>query len=129
MITGQLSNTAARELRFVMLKRLSIIPVVLGGVLLFLAGCAGSQYSLGKSLLEAAQYDQAIAAFTLEVETNPENQRAWRDMGVAYFKQGDDAGALEALNRAYELDGEDGVTIFYLGAIHEQREDYPQASN
>lgn len=127
MINGQLSNTAARELRFVMLKRLSIIPVVLGGVLLFLAGCAGSQYGLGKSLLEAAQYDQAIVAFTMEVETNPENQRAWRDMGVAYFKQGDDAGALEALNRAYELDGEDGVTIFYLGAIHEQREDYPRA--
>ncbi len=110
-----------------MVKSLTLIPVILGVAILFLAGCATSQYGLGKSLLETEQYNQAIAAFTLELEKNPDNQKAWRDMGVAYFKQGEDAAALEALNKAYALDGEDGVTIFYLGAIHEQRGDYPQA--
>ncbi len=100
--------------------------ILLFSFLLF-TNCAISLYDHGKSFLNDEQYDEAIKIFLVELKANPENANIWRDLGIAYYKNGMPDKALAALEKSHQLDSGDGSTIFYLGAIYEDRSDYQRA--
>ncbi len=108
-----------------MLKRLIILSFIIF-VVVSMFGCAATG-SRGTSLLKQQRYDDAIGEFLLELKKNRNNRDAWRDLGIAYLKKGETEKAEKALLQAYQLDNNDGKTIFYLGAAYEAQGDYTNA--
>ncbi|RMI14523.1 MAG: tetratricopeptide repeat protein [Calditrichaeota bacterium] len=106
--------------------RLVVLVLCLAGWAV-LAGCASGFYQQGKTHLEAEEYSEAVGAFLQALQEDPENSDAWRDLGIAYFRQGSLDKALRALEKAHALNSRDGRTVFYLGAVYEVQEDYDRA--
>ena len=84
-------------------------------------GCAASNYGRGQKELSREHYDAAIVALQNAVKENPRDAAAIRDLGIAHFKKNDLARAQNFLGAAQTLIPQDGVTLFYLGAIQEQQ--------
>lgn len=94
--------------------------------LLTAAGCSPSLYDQGRQLAEEQQFDEAIDLFYQEIAAEPASARAWREIGVARYQQGDLGQAEEALNQANRIKP-DARTSLYLGLIAERRGDYDLA--
>ena len=61
----------------------------------------GREYS--KTLADKGKLDDAIAHLRLRLELNPEDPKAWYDLGELLFKKGDTKGGFEAFRRGDEL--------------------------
>ena len=109
-----------------MIKKLTkfVLPFL---TLLLFSNCAATLYDKGRSSLDDGEYLQAIATFKEELQTNPQNYEAWRDMGIAELKNNDLQSAEVSLLKAMEIMPDDGETIFYLGMLGETLGDYDKA--
>ncbi len=99
--------------RFIKLLLALCIPILLG--------CAASTYNRGSKSLAQDDYGAAIASFKETLSTHPDDYRAHRELGVAYFRQGNYDEALQSLLRAYRLRNDDGRLLFYLGMTLEDQ--------
>jgi len=95
-------------------------------LLVLLTGCSQNLYIRGKKMVEEGKYDRAISTFYEALKEEPENARAWREMGVAYYEMNYLDKAMEALKQANNI-APDARTNLYVGLIYEQRQDYDKA--
>jgi len=95
-------------------------------LLLLAAGCSQSFYSQGRKNVDEGRYDQGIDLLYQEIAQNPDNYRAWREIGVAYYKQGNLIKAEDALMQANNI-APDARTNLYIGLIFEQKKQYDKA--
>ena len=58
-------------------------------------------FSLGKALLEAHRYDEAVAALSRVVELNPALSKAYQFLGAALMRSKQDERAVEVLTRGH----------------------------
>lgn len=61
----------------------------------------GREYS--KTLAEKGKLDDAIAHLKLRLELNPNDAKAWYDLGELLFKKGDAKGGFDAFKKGDEL--------------------------
>ncbi|UCC43984.1 MAG: tetratricopeptide repeat protein [Candidatus Zixiibacteriota bacterium] len=103
-----------------MKRRFSII------ILLLVVGCGQSYYNRGRKLTEQGHYDRAVESFYEEITARPNSAAAWRELGVAFFKQGDLPKAVDALKQAAAI-MPDARTHLFLGLIHEKSSEWESA--
>lgn len=60
-------------------------------------------FSLGKALLEAHRYEEAVAALSRATELNPALSKAYQFLGAAMTRSGQDERAVEVLTRGHEV--------------------------
>lgn len=87
---------------------------------LLLAGCGQNMYTQGRRFIEDGQYDRAISFYYQQIAASPQNMEAWRELGVAFYKQGNYEKAEDALKQANEIQL-DARTSLYLGLASEQQ--------
>ncbi len=63
------------------------------------------------------RFEEAVALARQAIELDPENVRAHADIGLHLLRTGDEEGAREALDRAFEADRFDVVTYNLLGLL------------
>ncbi len=101
-------------------------------ILLILAvavtGCSQSLVSQGRQLVSEGEYQRGIDLLYAELDTNPQNADAWRQLGIAFYKQNEYDKALEAFKQANVIDPEANANL-YMGLIYERREEYGLAVN
>ena len=85
---------------------------------------ADAIYLLGKLELNAGNPTKAADYFSQAVRLMPDFASAWSDLGQAKKLLLDNAGAIEAFERAAKLDGNDAVAQYRLGAEY-LRQDKP----
>jgi len=61
----------------------------------------GREYS--RTLADKGKLDDAIAHLRLRLEINPDDPKAWHELGELLFKKGDMKGGFDAFHRADEL--------------------------
>ncbi len=91
-----------------------------------LAGCSSSLYQQGRRAATEGNYDRAIDLYYQEIAANPQSAEAWREIGVAFYKQDDFDKAEEALKQASAI-RPDARTHLFLGLLHEKRENIDAA--
>ena len=87
---------------------------------LLLAGCGQNMYTQGRKFIEDGQYDRAVSFYYQQIAENPQNMDAWRELGVAFYKQGNYEKAEDALKQANEIQV-DARASLYLGLAAEQQ--------
>lgn len=95
-------------------------------LLLLVAGCSQSLYMQGRKHIEQGQYDRAIDEFYEELKVNPESHKAWRELGIAFYKKGNLIKAEDALKQANNI-RPDARTNLYIGLIFEKKRQYGKA--
>jgi tetratricopeptide (TPR) repeat protein len=95
--------------------------------LMAIMGCAASHYTLGQRHLKAEQFDEALAEFEMAKETQPDNPKILRDIGITYYHKLNFQNAIDYLLQAFLLDSTDGRTLFYLGTAFEINKKYDMA--
>jgi tetratricopeptide (TPR) repeat protein len=83
---------------------------------------------LGSLLVNQADFDGAVAAYTRRIEVNPNNGEAHRQLGEIYFLQGRDEEALSEFLAATWLDPRDARADAAAGQVHVRMLDYADAS-
>jgi len=84
-------------------------------------------YTRGKKLVEQGEYDQGIQLLYQQIDADPAMAAdSWREMGVAYFEQGDLIKAEDVLKTANSI-RPDARTSLYLGLVFEKQEMYGKA--
>jgi len=68
----------------------------------------GTLLALGQ-ILTASKPDDAIALLELNVEFNPQSARSYAALGYAYTRKYDDATAMKYLEKALEIEPENGI--------------------
>ena len=96
-------------------------------VFLLLYGCSYTFYEMGRESLDNDNYNEAAEYFKKEISASPDNIAAWRDLGLVNLKQKNYEQAEENLFKAYELDNNDGETIFYLGLLYDDIDSFDKA--
>ncbi len=99
-----------------------IIPIVL----LLFVGCTQSLYMQGRSQFEEGRYESAIEKYYEELKVNPDNYRAWRELGVTYYKKGEWIKAEDALKQANNI-RPDARTNLFMGLLFEQKKQFDKA--
>jgi tetratricopeptide (TPR) repeat protein len=107
------------------MKKTSLVPCLV--CLVIIMGCAASHYTLGQRHLKAEQFDDALAEFEMAKETQPDNPKILRDIGITYYHKLDFQNAIDYLLQAFLLDSTDGRTLFYLGTAFEINKKYDMA--
>ncbi len=80
----------------------------------------------GVGFMNAERYEDALAAFTKAVETDPRNPWAYIDRGWALHSLGDDHQAIRDLNKAAELDPQNPWIYANRGIAYNALGDYRQ---
>ncbi len=93
-------------------------------VLLLITGCAQNLVTQGRKLTAQGEHDRAIEVLHRYLVEHPDQPGAWRELGVAYYKQGDLDKAENALAKSGP---EDPTARLYQGLILEARQDYSAA--
>lgn len=108
-----------------MLKHSRVIAVMIA-VALVAAGCSQGLIQRGQRLVDEGNHQQAIDLFYQEIAKNPDSYVAWRELGIAFYKQGDLLKAEDALQQAATIQP-DARTSLHLGLINEKHENYDEA--
>lgn len=103
-----------------------IIFIFLSALLVLLAGCAPSLFTQGRGMMERGEYGRAVDIYLEEIRNNPESVKAWMELGIAYYKQGDLPKAEGAFERANDIKP-NAKSNMYLGLIYEKQEMYDKA--
>jgi len=109
-----------------MIKRNIFSLLVLSVLLILFAGCAPSLFTQGRGMMERGEYRQAADVYSEEIRNNQESAEAWRELGVALYKQGELTRAEEALAQANNIKPTAKANL-YLGLIYEKQEMYDKA--
>lgn len=64
---------------------------------------AHASFALGKSALDAGQFDEAAGHFLAATRANPQFEEAWLGLGVARLEDGNPNGAEQAYRQALKL--------------------------
>ncbi|MDP4117200.1 MAG: CsgG/HfaB family protein [Bacteroidota bacterium] len=91
------------------------------------SNCATTLYDQGRNSLSEGDYNKAVELLKQEVSANPQNYEAWRDLGIAEFKNNNLKDAETNLLKAYDLKKDDGETTLNIGLLYEKLEDYDKA--
>jgi tetratricopeptide (TPR) repeat protein len=83
--------------------------------------------SLGSLLVNQADFDGAVAAYTRRIEANPNSSEAHRQLGEIYFLQGKNDEALTEFLAATWLDPHDARAHAAAGQVHVRLLDYAEA--
>ena len=91
-------------------------------------------YDLGRIYSGASYFDDAISAFTRATKTNPNFAEAWRELGLAYRRRGeemrepeDSNKALECLKKAIALKPNDDDAYAIIGGLYRRLGDYKRS--
>ncbi|MBL8730366.1 MAG: tetratricopeptide repeat protein [Planctomycetes bacterium] len=79
--------------------------------------------TLAKLLLERERNEEAAAAYRVAVEKCPKFRRAWNDLGLIHYRQGDHKAAAQAFGRVVELGGASPMIYGLLGFAHANNDD------
>lgn len=60
-------------------------------------------FSLGRALLDAGRYQEAVGSFERTISLNPQNSRAYHLLAVAQKEAGDKAGAIATLRKGFDV--------------------------
>lgn len=103
-------------------------------LLLSLLACAlapaqeiSDDFLAGTKLFDERSYSQAARKFEAVTTANPANEPAWYYLGLSRMYLGDLPKALEALQRAAELDPSRPGTFMHIGQIYEAQGAFDQA--
>ena len=88
-----------------------------------IAGCAGSHYNHGRSLLAREDYAGAAEALRSALAADPENTQIHLDLADALYHQDELDEAEEYLDQARTLDPANSTVALLQGLIHEKRGD------
>ncbi len=89
-------------------------------------GCAQSLYNQGKAASDRGDYDTALAHLYEALKLQPDDALAWREIGIAYYKQNLPEKAEEAFGMSNRIKP-NALSTLYLGMIFEDRGDLDQA--
>ena len=95
------------------------IPAVFLVFILLLAGCGGGYYRQGRAASEKGDFDQALALLYKAVQERPDDYRAWRELGMAWYRA-DSLGKAEEAFAASNRISPNALSNFYLGLIFER---------
>lgn len=86
-----------------------------------------AQFNLAAVLFRLEQYGECIAAYRRALAADPENLSAWLYLGDAYSRSGNGVGALQALDKARNLEPDDISIIYQMAEVHAGLKEYDQA--
>ena len=75
----------------------------------------------GEKLLASGQVKEAWVLFEEAIATNPQDARAWLDLGLVYEEVGDWSAAEKAYRRSTEVDGHFAEAFNNLGVLMRER--------
>ena len=82
------------------------------------ASSATYDFTLANLYFQREELDKAEPAYVTATEKFPKFQRAWKNLGLVYFRGGDFEQAQVCLSRVIELGGGDGETYGMLGVAY-----------
>ena len=84
--------------------------------------------NLANALLAANQPQRAIPMYLEVLQRSPGFWRSNYNLGLAYYKTGNSAGAEDYLERAIKIDRGDSDEFIYLAVVELQRKKFPEAA-
>lgn len=97
---------------------------VIGICLILVAGCSAPPVMQGRKLVDEGNYNSAREILYAEVDREPTNTGAWRELGRSYFHEGNFEKARVCFTNAAK---DDPLALWYLGRIHERQGETDQA--
>jgi len=85
--------------------------------------------NLAAVLYRIGEYAESIAVYRRALSLDPENASAWIYLAEAYQKTGDNVGALQALEKARQIDSTDVSLIYQQSEVHIAMEEFEAAAN
>ncbi|MEZ5988900.1 MAG: tetratricopeptide repeat protein [Planctomycetota bacterium] len=79
-------------------------------------------FTLANIRYQQEDYEKAAVSYADAVRKFPRFRRAWGNLGQIRYRQGDHAGAIEAMSKVISLGGGDAVTYGLLGVSHSRLE-------
>ncbi len=79
-------------------------------------------FTLANIYMQQDRLEDAVSFLEIAVQKHPKFRRAWQNLGVAAFRQGDYEKARPALTQVIQLGGGSGVTYGMLGFCHSSAE-------
>lgn len=91
-------------------------------------------YVLGRIYNSAGYFDDAISAFSRATQTNSDFAEAWKELGLAYRRRGEQLkepndydAAIEYLKKSLTLKPDDDDTYAIIGGLYRRLEDYKRS--
>jgi tetratricopeptide (TPR) repeat protein len=81
----------------------------------------------GVALIQAQRLTDARDALLDVTRLQPQNLRAWYNLGLAYRTLGEGDSAIDAFERVTRIDPNDADTLYFLGQLHSQAGRHDQA--
>ncbi|NNE07659.1 MAG: tetratricopeptide repeat protein [Gemmatimonadetes bacterium] len=88
---------------------------------LFIAGCGAGYRGEVETSIANEDWESALPHLKLAIAANPEDSRAWRELGRVRLGLGKPDAAIEALTRSDAIDPDNSETLLYMGAAHEAK--------
>jgi len=85
--------------------------------------------NLAAVLYRIGEYAESIAAYRRALGLDPDNASAWIYLAEAYQKTGDNTGALQALEKARQIDSADVSLVYQQSEIHIAMDEFEAAAN
>jgi tetratricopeptide (TPR) repeat protein len=85
--------------------------------------------NLAAVLYRIGEYAESIAVYRRALSLDKSNASAWIYLAEAYQKTGDNAGALQALEKARQIDSLDFSLVYQQSEIHIAMEEFEAAAN
>lgn len=85
--------------------------------------------NLAAVLYRIGEYSESIAVYRRALNIDSENSSAWIYLAEAYQKNGDNVGALHALEKARQIDSTDVSLVYQQSEIHIAMEEFGAAIN
>ncbi|MFQ5454184.1 MAG: tetratricopeptide repeat protein [Candidatus Zixiibacteriota bacterium] len=95
-------------------------------LVVYFSGCSHNLLIEGKKFADEGHFNKAIDKLHKKIEKNPDNEDAWRELGIAYYKKGDYVKAENNLIYSNSILPQ-AKTYLYLGLIYEHQKNYQQA--
>jgi tetratricopeptide (TPR) repeat protein len=95
------------------------IPVAFLVLSLLAAGCGAGYYRQGVAASEKGDYDEALALLYKAVQERPDDYRAWRELGLAWYRTDSLRNAEQAFAASNRI-SPNALSNFYLGLIFER---------
>jgi tetratricopeptide (TPR) repeat protein len=85
--------------------------------------------TLAKMLLEQQKLEAAAASYEESVRKHPKFRRAWHDLGLIRYQQGQYRKAIQAIGKVVELGGASATIYGFLGFSHANVDDFLAAES
>jgi tetratricopeptide (TPR) repeat protein len=95
------------------------IPAAFLVLCFLLAGCGQGYYRQGLTASDKGNYDEAVALLYRAVQERPDDYRAWRELGMAWYRSDSLRKAEEAFAASNRINP-NASSNFYLGLIFER---------